>query len=167
MPLHISRIRCWGFGPKDCIPTFAFFSPWETSSRALNLADPATLPRWPQSAVASSFVSNLAADRRPGSWALQGRRSGSGRRRRSPLIEIAAARPAECHRSPPRWRWRVSASRRQRSRLRSCHDPNQSFPPNKSGSLAMFAAIRRALKPYDRLGDIAADPSRFSYFRKT
>src|ERR1700687_3583598 len=25
MPLHILRIRCWGFGPKDCIPTFAFF----------------------------------------------------------------------------------------------------------------------------------------------
>src|SRR6201987_5920276 len=29
MPLHILRIRCWGFGPKDYIPTFAFFSPWE------------------------------------------------------------------------------------------------------------------------------------------
>jgi hypothetical protein len=34
MPLHILRIRYWGFGPKDCIPTFAFISPWEASSRA-------------------------------------------------------------------------------------------------------------------------------------
>jgi hypothetical protein len=28
MPLHISRIRCWGFEPKDRIPIFAFISPW-------------------------------------------------------------------------------------------------------------------------------------------
>jgi hypothetical protein len=28
MPLHILRIRCWGFGPKDHIPIFAFISPW-------------------------------------------------------------------------------------------------------------------------------------------
>src|SRR5260370_40356153 len=34
MPLHILRIRCWGFGPKDRIPPFAFISPWDASSRA-------------------------------------------------------------------------------------------------------------------------------------
>src|SRR5262245_7549268 len=36
MPLHILRIRCWGFGPKDYIPTFAFISPWEASWRGIS-----------------------------------------------------------------------------------------------------------------------------------
>jgi hypothetical protein len=37
---------------------------------------------------------------------------------------VAAARPARGHRARPKWPWRVSVSRRQRSGLRSCHDPN-------------------------------------------
>jgi hypothetical protein len=29
MPLHILRIQCWGFEPKDYIPTFPFIFPWD------------------------------------------------------------------------------------------------------------------------------------------
>ena len=35
MPLHILRIQCWGFEPKDYIPTFPFIFPWDVLAHAL------------------------------------------------------------------------------------------------------------------------------------
>jgi hypothetical protein len=36
MPLHILHIQCWGFEPKDCIPTFPFISPLDVFSARLS-----------------------------------------------------------------------------------------------------------------------------------
>ena len=38
MPLHILRIQCWGFEPKDYIPTFPFIFPWDVLAHASALA---------------------------------------------------------------------------------------------------------------------------------